>query len=119
MREIKCAVCEKKLTGGLDTFGLIGNEQCAPCFLAGDKAEAIKKVKCPDCHGQGEVTHRCDCELCGVTEEECERCGGTGEINEKDISENERKLMRRPDKAQLEKERARLASWNSMVSAPA
>lgn len=32
MSETKCCICNKELTGGLDTFGRVGEERCAPCW---------------------------------------------------------------------------------------
>lgn len=31
--DIRCCCCETMLTGGIDTFGDIGQEMCATCWL--------------------------------------------------------------------------------------
>ena len=48
-------------------------------FIEWRKAEKAfllgKKIKCPDCDGEGSSGHHCDCEHC-ETDQECDSCEG-------------------------------------------
>jgi ribosomal protein L37AE/L43A len=57
MRDLHCCICDKPLTGRLDTFGDICAELCADCYqmILQDEEEeariqeAAKPIACPSC----------------------------------------------------------------------
>lgn len=75
---LNCTECGTPLTGGIDTFGGIGETLCFCCHIDTAKVECSDcegngKQKCWNCNGSGE----CSCCDCGH-EHECGDCHGEG-----------------------------------------
>jgi hypothetical protein len=45
MSDVACTKCGCPLSGGLDTYGQVGDEQCFDCFMTPDLSEDVDLLK--------------------------------------------------------------------------
>lgn len=46
MSDLHCVYCTRPLSGGLDTYGLVGEEQCFDCYLTPEAEVDVFEDEC-------------------------------------------------------------------------